>query len=72
MAVWLINGNYTTGIYTFSYDDWAEDGDKLPRIGVAGKDVLSTIKSCSQNSYAIGTDGTMKVLKGSTNEWIDY
>lgn len=72
MAVVLLDSNYNTGYYEFGYDDWGEDGDKLPRIGVAGKDVLSTIKSCSQNSMAIGTDGTMKILKGSTNEWIDY
>lgn len=72
MAVVLLDSNYTTGYYEFGYDSWSEDGDKLPRIGVSGKDNLSTIKSCSQNSMAIGTDGTMKILKGSTNEWIDY
>ena len=71
MAVVMINSNYNTGICTFGYDDWAVDGDKLPKIGIAGKDSLSTVKSCSQNSIAIGTDCTMKILKGNTNEWID-
>ena len=72
MAVILINSNYTSGVMTFGFDDWSIDGEKLPRIGVAGKDNLNTIKGCSMNSMAIGTDGTMKILKGSTNEWIDY
>lgn len=72
MAVTLINYNYTTGTGTFGYDNWEEDGDKLPRIGIKGKDKLNTISGCNQNSMAIGTDGTLKILKGSTNEWIDY
>lgn len=72
MAVVVINENYTTKIYTFGYDNWNSDGDKLPRIGIRGKDNLNTIKSCSQNSIAIGTDGSKKILKGSTNEWVDY
>ena len=72
MAVTMLDNNYKTGYYEFGYDDWTIDGDKLPRIGIAGKDNLATIKGCSQNSIAIGTDGTIKILKGSTNEWIDY
>lgn len=56
----------------FAYDDWATDGDNLPRIGVPGKGVLSTVKSCSQGSFAIGTDGTVKILNGDSNEWVDY
>ena len=72
MAVALMTMNYETNIASFSFDDWAIDGDKLPRIGIAGKDVLSTVGSCAQGSFAIGTDGSIKVLKGDTNEWIDY
>lgn len=72
MAVALMTMNYETNIASFSFDDWAIDGDKLPRIGIAGKDALSTVGSCAQGSFAIGTDGSIKVLKGDTNEWIDY
>ena len=72
MAVSLKSIDYTSGCATFFYDDWAIDGDKLPRIGIAGKDALSTVGSCAQGSFAIGTDGSIKVLKGDSNEWIDY
>ena len=72
MAVALMTMNYETNIASFSFDDWAIDGDKLPRIGIAGKDALSTVGGCAQGSFAIGTDGSIKVLKGDTNEWIDY
>lgn len=71
MAVVMLELNYTTGYAEFSYDD-DSDIDKLPRINVAGKDNLATVKGCSQGSIAIGTNGNMKILKGSTNEWIDY
>ena len=72
MAVSLKNIDHKSGCATFLYDDWATDGDKLPRIGIAGKDALSTVESCAQGSFAIGTDGSIKVLKGDSNEWIDY
>lgn len=72
MAVSLKNIDYTSGCATFFYDDWATDGDKLPRIGIAGKDNLNTVKGCSQGSFAIGTDGGVKILQGENNEWIDY
>ena len=72
MAVVKLDENFNTRVYKFGYDDWSVDGDKLPRIGIAGKDNLITIKGCSQNSVAIGTDGTMKILKGETNEWVNY
>ena len=71
MAVSVKNIDYTSGCATFFYDDWATDGDKLPRIDIAGKDALSTVGGCAQGSFAIGTDGSIKVLKGD-NEWIDY
>lgn len=71
MAVSLLDRNYNTNYCEFSYDDWDEDGDSLPTLTTAGKGVLSTIKSASQGSMAVGTDGTMKILTGS-NEWIDY
>ena len=70
MAVVMLELNYTTGYAEFSYDD-DSDIDKLPRINVAGKDNLATVKGCCQGSIAIGTNGSMKILKG-TNEWIDY
>lgn len=72
MAVIILEHNYSTGYCEFGYDNWNEDGNKLPRIGITGKDNLVTIKSCSQNSIAIGTDGTVKVLKGDRNEWVDF
>jgi len=72
MAVSLKNIDYTSGCATFFYDDWVTDGDKLPRIGIAGKDNLNTVKGCSQGSFAIGTDGSIKILQGENNEWIDY
>ena len=72
MAVALMTMNYETNIASFSFDDWAIDGDKLPRIGIAGKDNLNTVKGCSQGSFAIGTDGGIKILQGENNEWIDY
>lgn len=72
MAVSLVSMNERTKVATFSYDNWSVDGDKLPKIGIEGKDALSTIKGCSQGSYALGTDGTIKTLNGDTNEWIDY
>lgn len=71
MAVSLLNRNYQTNYCEFSYDDWNLDKDSIPTLNSAGKGVLSTIRSCCQGSFAIGTDGTMKTLTGS-NEWIDY
>ena len=72
MAVGLLDYNAISGYYEFTYDDWTTDADKLPRIGISGKDGLSTVKGCRQGAMAIGTDGTIKILKGDTNEWIDY
>ena len=74
MAVSLKNIDYTSGCATFFYDDWATDGDKLPRIGIAGKDNLNTVKGCSQGSFAIGTDGASGLgylisLNGNTFIW---
>ena len=71
MAVVMLKHDYTTGYSEFSCDT-ESDIDKLPRINVAGKDNLVTVKSCSQGSIAIGTDGSMKILSGDLNEWIDY
>ena len=71
MAVTMLEHNYTTGYSEFSYDS-ESDVDKLPRINIAGKDNLATVKSCCQGSIAIGTDGGMKILNGDLNEWIDY
>ena len=41
-------------------------------LGIVSKGILSTIRSCCQGSLAIGTNGTMYILKGDTNEWIPY
>lgn len=71
MAVALIDKNYNTNYCEFSYDDWDADKDSIPTLKSAGKGILSTIKSCNQGSMAIGTDGTIKILKGD-NEWVDY
>ena len=71
MAVVMLEHNYTTGYSEFSYDT-DEDIDKLPRINVVGKDNLATVKGCCQGSIAIGTDGTVKILNGEKNEWIDF
>lgn len=72
MAVSLIDKNYNTNYYEFSYDYWESDKNALPTLNTPGKGVLSTIKSCCQGSIAIGTDGTMKILRGEDNQWIDY
>lgn len=71
MAVSLIEKNYNTNYCVFSYDNWDLDKNDIPTLNSPGKKILSTIKSCSQGSFAIGTDGTIKILNGK-NEWIDY
>ena len=55
----------------FSYDTWNEDKDKLPTLNSAGKDLLSTIRSCAQGSIARGTNGKDYILTGD-NTWISY
>lgn len=72
MAVSLIEKNYNTNYCEFSYDNWENDKDSIPTMNTHGKGILSTILSCSQGSKAIGTDGTMKILNGDRNEWVDY
>ena len=71
-AVALLDRNYNTNYCEFSYDNWDNDKDSIPTMNSAGKGVLSTIRSCCKGSLAIGTDGTMKILNGDNNEWIDY
>ena len=72
MAVGLIKKNDKTNYCQFSYDDWDEDKDSIPTMNSPGKDILSTIRSCCQGSIAVGTDGTIKILRGKDNQWIDY
>lgn len=72
MAVGLIKKDYQTNYCEFSYDDWDKDKDSIPTMNSSGKGNLSTIRSCSQGSIGIGTDGTMKILRGEDNQWIDY
>ncbi|MBQ6995291.1 MAG: hypothetical protein IJN64_12515 [Lachnospiraceae bacterium] len=71
MSVALLDRNFSTNYCEFSYDEWESDKDSIPTLNTPGKGVLSNIRSCTQGSIAIGTDGTMKILKGS-NEWVDY
>lgn len=72
MSVSLLNINYNTNYCEFSYDDWNVDKNSLPTLNTPGKDSLSTVKSCIQGSIAIGTDGSIKILRGSDNKWIDF
>lgn len=72
MAVCLLDRNFNTNYCEFSYDNWDNDKDLIPTMNSVGKGILSTIRSCCQGSLAIGTDGTMKILNGDNNEWIDY
>ena len=72
MAVGLITRDYQTGYCEFSYDNWVNDKDSIPTLNTAGNGVLSTIRSCWQGSYAIGTNGEIKTLRGEDNQWIDY
>lgn len=71
MAVSLLDKNHDTDYCTFSYDNWDLDKEDMPNLNTPGRNALSTVKSCSQGSFAIGTDGTLKILTGN-NEWIDY
>lgn len=71
MAVSLLERNPDTNYCTFSYDNWDLDKDSIPNLNTPGGKALSTIKSCSQGSFAIGTDGGLKILTGA-NEWVDY
>lgn len=71
MAVSLIKKDDNTNYCEFSYDNWELDKGNLPNLDTKGKNKLSTIKFCSQGSFALGTDGGIKVLTGN-NEWIDY
>lgn len=71
MSVALLDRNFSTNYCEFSYDDWEKDKNSIPTLNTAGKGKLSNIRSCSQGSLAIGTDGSMKVLTGS-NEWKDF
>lgn len=71
MSVGLLKFDGNTRYCEFSYDSWEEDGSKIPTLTTQGSGNLSTIKSCCQGSFAIGTDGTMKTLQGKTNTWID-
>ena len=72
MAVSLIEKNYSTNYCVFSYDNWENDKSSIPTMNTPGKENLSTIRSCSQGSKAIGTDGTIKILNGDSNKWISY
>ena len=71
MSVYLLSKNYNTNYCEFSYDNWVNDGDKLPNLTTRGKDVLNTVGSCCQGSIAKGTDGTTHILTGN-NQWVEY
>lgn len=71
MAVSLIYKNYSTNVCVFCYDIWDEDKDRLPTMNSAGKDLLSTIRSCAQGSIAKGTNGKDYIL-ADNNKWTLY
>ena len=68
--VGLIDMNYQTRFCKFSID-LSSDLSNLPTMETAGKDKLSTIKSCAQGSRAYATNGKTYVLSGE-NEWVLY
>ena len=68
----LLERNPNTNYCEFSYDNWENDKDLIPTMNTPGKGKLSSVHSCSQGSIAIGTDGSLKMLNGDLNEWIDY
>lgn len=70
MAVALTSRDYQTGYCEFSYDDWGQDEVLIPTPTYKPEGVLSTICP-SQGSFAIGTDGTVKILTGD-GVWVDY
>lgn len=65
----LINMNEKTRLCKFSIDS-ANDLSSLPTKTTQGKDMLSTIKNCTQGSMAYSTDGKQYILSGETNEWV--
>lgn len=69
--VTLVKRGYATGHCEFAIDS-EEDLKKLPRIGKKGQDSLSTLDTCSQGSLAVGTNGKIYILKGDTNEWVEF
>lgn len=72
MACVLLKMDSNTRFAVFSIDN-ESDLENLPKIGASGKGDgnVSTIKSVSQGSKAIGTNGTNYILTGK-NEWEKY
>lgn len=68
MACRLLKMDYNTGFAVFTIDK-ESDLDNLPKIGVAGKEGVSEIKSACEGSKAISTDGGRYVLVGDSNTW---
>ena len=71
MSVWLLSKDNTTDFCRFTFDVWETDKECLPTLNSAGKGVLSTIKSTSMGSLAIGTNGDDYILSGN-NQWVKY
>ena len=66
----LISKNYQTGVARFVCDK-AEELDKLPKIGVRGKDNLISVDSCAMGSTVIVTETSNRyILNGDKNAWI--
>ena len=68
--VGLIKMDYQTRFCRFSIDS-SSDLSSLPTLESAGKEKLSTIKSCAQGSLAYATNGKTYILSGE-NEWVLY
>lgn len=66
----ILNKNYQTGVTCFVCDK-AEELDKLPKIGVRGKDNLISVDSCAMGSTVVITETSDRyILNGNTNKWI--
>lgn len=68
--VTVIKNDYTPKYYEFSIDTESELA-LLPKVGVAGKEYLNTIKECCNGSFAYLSSSALKVwtLNGVTNTW---
>lgn len=70
ILVTVIRNDYTSRYYEFAIDS-IEELDLLPTTQTAGKEYLSTIKSCCNGSFAYLSDSALTVwtLNGETDEW---
>lgn len=64
----LLKKDYNTNFCVFSIDT-ESDLNSLPTKSSPGKDILSTIRSCTQGSIAQSANGKTYRLNGNTNKW---